>query len=284
MAFNLESIQTPSPKELADQGKSLVDHYAELIIDRWQRLITLSNYLAVDGYFAKKNFVNLITASTDFHIISKLRSDANLKYLYHGPKRKGRGRPKKYDGKVDLKKIDKRRFKQVYQDQDVVIYQSILWSVSIKRKIKVTYVEFLDQGQATNRYAIYFSTDLELHGKRIYQYYKVRFQIEFLFRDAKQYTGLAHCQARSENKIYFHINTSLTAVGVAKIAHYFNQQNSEQIPFSVADVKTSYFNELMLNLSLSNFQIEPKLIENNKAIDRILQFGKIASSFFTELL
>ncbi len=275
-AFNLESIQTPSPAELKGQDKSLVDHYSEVIINRWQRLQNLSSYLAVDGYFAKKNFIDPITQGTDLQIISKLRSDANLKYLYHGPKRKGRGRPKKYDGKVDLKKIDKRRFKWVYQDQEIIIYQIVVWSVFLKRKIKVAYVDFLKHGKPTNRYGVYFSTDLDLHAKDIYKYYKARFQIEFLFRDAKQFTGLTHCQARSENKIYFHVNTALTAVGIAKVAHYFKQKKAGDNPFSIADIKTSYFNELMLNLFLSNFQIQPKLSKNRKAINRILQFGKIA--------
>jgi len=276
-AFHLESIQTPSPEELKVQDRSLVDHYAELIVDRWEHLVNLSTYLAVDGYFAKKTFIDAISQNTSLHLICKLRSDANLKYLYYGPKRKGRGRPKKYDGKVDLKKIDKRRFKWVYQDQDVIIYQAVVWSVFLKRKIKVAYVQFLDDGNPTNRYAVYFSTDLELDGKNIYQYYKARFQIEFLFRDAKQYTGLTHCQARSENKIYFHTNTALTAIGVAKMAHYLNKTDKEQRPFSIADIKTSYFNELMLDLFLSNFQIDPELKKNKKAFKRILDFGKIAA-------
>lgn len=276
-AFNLESIQTPSPGELKAKNKSLVDHYAQLIIDRWEKLAPISRYLAVDGYFAKKTFVDPVSERTDLQIISKLRSDANLKYLYHGPKRAGKGRPKKYDGKVDLKKIDKRRFKRIHKDEDLIIYEIIVWSVFLKRKIKVTYVQFLKDGELTNRYAVYFSTDLELDGKQIYQYYKARFQIEFLFRDAKQHTGLAHCQARSENKIHFHTNTALTAIGIAKIAHYYEPEKTEGTPFSIADVKTSYFNELMLNLFLSNFQIDPKLKKNRKVIKRILKFGKIAS-------
>ena len=34
-------------------------------------------------------------------------------------------------------------------------------------------------------------------------------KMEFLFRDAKQFTGLQHCQARSESKLNFHFNASL---------------------------------------------------------------------------
>lgn len=275
-AFNLEAIQTPTTDILKQSGKSLIDHYAQLIIDRSDQISQMSSYLSVDGYFSKKTFIDLITTSTHLHIISKLRSDANLRYLYNGPKRKGRGRPKKYDGKVKPKSIDKRRFKWVYQDSDVIIYQAKLYSWSLKRIINVAYVEFLNQGQATDRYTLYYSTDLTLSAKVIYQYYKVRFQIEFLFRDAKQFTGLSQCQARSENKIHFHINTALTAIGIAKIAHYFDAEQ-KQMPFSIADIKTSYFNELMLNLFFSNLHIKPDLIKNKTVIDKLVNFGTIAA-------
>jgi hypothetical protein len=274
-AFSLEAIQTPNSKELKALGLSLVDYYAQLIIDRSKQIREISKYLAVDGYFAKVKFIDHIKASTDLDIICKLRQDANLKYLYKGPKRKGRGRPKKHDGKVDTKSIDKRRFKEIFIDETVILFQAIVWSVSLKRNINVVYAEFLDEGQPTKRYAFFFSTDLELDGISIYKFYKARFQIEFLFRDAKQYTGLTHCQARSENKLHFHFNMALTTVGLAKAAHYLDKE--EDVSFSLADIKTSYFNELMLNLFLSNFQIDTELNKNKDAINKILEFGKIAA-------
>ncbi len=275
-AIHLEAVQTPKVSDLKASGKTLIDHYAKVLIDRSDQLSELSNYLAVDAYFSKKKFIDQVTASTNLQIISKLRSDANLRYLYKGPKRTGRGRPQKYDGKVNTKNIDLRRFKWVYQDQDVVIYQTIVYSWSLKRVIKVAYVQFLNEGKSTTRCAFYYSTDLNLHAKKIYRYYKVRFQVEFLFRDAKQFTGLNQCQARSENKIHFHINAALTAIGVAKIAHYFGKEH-QQMPFSMANIKTSYFNELMLNLFFSNLQINPELIKNKAVINKLLNFGIIAA-------
>lgn len=276
-ALHLEAIQTlPYSPTFKEAGKTLIDHYAKVLIDRSTQLRQISDYLAVDGYFSKKSFVDQIVDSTDLHLICKLRTDANLRYLYKGPKRPGRGRPRKYDGKVNTKQIDKRRFKWAYQDKDLIIYQSLVYSWSLKRIINLAYVEFLDQGQATNRYALYYSTDLTLAAKRIYRFYKVRFQIEFLFRDAKQFTGLNQCQARSENKIYFHTNASLTAISVAKIAHYFGKERIDS-PLSIANVKTSYFNELMLNLFFSNLQIDPELTKNTTAINKLMNFGLIAA-------
>ena len=268
---------TPAPRELTTVGKTLVDHYAQTIIDRGDQLCELSSYLAVDGYFSKKSFVDPLKEHTNLELISKLRSDANLRYLYNGPKPSGRGRPKKYDGKVNLKEIDKEKFKKIYQDNHVILYQAVLWSVSLKRKINAVYTKFTDDGKITNRYALYYCTDLNLNPQRIYQYYKARFQIEFLFRDAKQHTGLTHCQARSENKIHVHTNMALTAVGVAKIAHYFKGKQEQKTTFFIADIKTRYFNEMMLNLFFSNLEINPKLIKNKDAIHKLMNFGRIAA-------
>lgn len=275
-AFNLESIQTPNPKDLKKDGQTLVDHYAEMLIARADDLVKISTYLAVDGYFAKQKFVDLLTEHTDLELICKLRKDANLRYLYQGPKTRRQGRPKKYDGKVDTKNIDKTKFQEVIKTKDEIVYEAIVWSVSLKRKIKVSYIEFLDEGKPTKRYTILFSTDLELDGLTIYKYYKARFQIEFLFRDAKQFTGLTHCQARSEDKLYFHTNLALTAVGVAKVAHYFDQDDPKS-GYSISDIKTLYFNELMLNMFFVNFDIDPNLQLNNPAVERMLNFGTIAA-------
>jgi len=57
---------------------------------------------------------------------------------------------------------------------------------------------------------------LEQKGVKIVRYYRSRFKIEFLYRDAKEFTGLTICQARSENKLDFHFNAALTAKKLAK--------------------------------------------------------------------
>ncbi|PZO51580.1 MAG: hypothetical protein DCF14_08755 [Phormidesmis priestleyi] len=60
-------------------------------------------------------------------------------------------------------------------------------------------------------------SDVEQDPTQIMQFYKLRFQIEFLFRDAKQFTGLCACQARSVKKLDFHFNASFTALNLAKL-------------------------------------------------------------------
>jgi len=277
-AMSIEAVPTPDRATLDKLDQNLIDHYANIIIKRKAMLIDLSKYGVFDGFFAKKRFVDLLKTQTEMEIITKLRKDAQLQYLYKGKKRKGRGRPKKYDGKVRLDALNFHHFSACHEDDEVLIQQATVWSVSLKRKIKLAYVQFKNEdGTLSDRYALYFSTDLELDGQLIYQYYKARFQIEFLFRDAKQYTGLSHCQSRSKNKIYFHFNIALTSVSVAKAAHYLSLKPEKRKSFSLADIKTLYFNELMLNLFFSNFEIDPNLNKNKQAIERIMAVGKIAA-------
>ncbi len=237
-AYSLEAIQTPDRATLQERGQSLLDHYGALFTERKDTLASLSAYVVADGYFAKKPFVDTLMSSTDLHLVSKLRKDARLKYLYQGSKSKKPGRPKSYDGEVNLERLNEKHFSGCYQDEEVCMHQAVVFSVSLKQKIKLAYVQFKDKdGKLTDRYALYFCTDLNLEGYWIYRYYKARFQIEFLFRDAKQHTGLAHCQARSQNKLYFHVNTALSAVNIAKAAHYVDLPPTERKAFSLADIK-----------------------------------------------
>ncbi|MGI0120459.1 transposase [Zooshikella sp. RANM57] len=64
---------------------------------------------------------------------------------------------------------------------------------------------------------MFTSTDTELDTMTIIDYYKARFQIEFLFRDAKKYTGFTHCQSRKKEATHTHLNASLSALNVLKL-------------------------------------------------------------------
>ena len=87
------------------------------------------------------------------------------------------------------------------------------------------------------RYALLFSTDLTLKAQTIYRAYKARFQIEFVFRDAKQFTGLTDSQVRDADRLNFHFNASLTALNIAKSEQLQAHVGSEPMVNSIASVK-----------------------------------------------
>ena len=276
-AMSLEAIQTPSAKELKQIGKSMVDHYARVIIERKEILEELSDYLAADGYFAKESFVIPILENTSLHIISKLRTDANLWYPYHGAHTGKRGRPKSYAEKVAVKNIDKKLITLCHQDDDTRVYEGVVYSKMLGRKIKIAYLERWKDGSYSGEYVILFSTDLHLAGSFIYLYYKSRYQIEFLFRDAKQHCGLTHCQARGEKKLYFHFNASLTTVSLAKAIYYLPLPKEQRQGFSMSTIKTLYLNKIIAERIFANLELDLNQQKIQSVYQDALFYGSIRS-------
>ena len=64
------------------------------------------SHLAVDSYYWKKKFIRPVVKS-GIDIVGKMRCDAHLLWPYSADKtsKKGRGRPKKFDGRVDFEKV-----------------------------------------------------------------------------------------------------------------------------------------------------------------------------------
>ena len=275
-ALHLEAVQTPSAKELKEQGKTLVDHYVKILVDRKDILEKISKYLVVDGYFGKSKFFDGILENTKLEIITKLRNDADLQYLYRGKQKKGSGRPKKFSGKVDWKNLPPEQWETTVIDEDTRLLSAILWSPTLKRELRIVVVQEMKNG-ALIRYAVLASSDITLSPKMIFEYYTSRFQIEFLFRDAKQFAGLTDCQARNENKLDFHFNASLTAVSVAKVAHFFETPTESVPTYSLADIGMAYFNEFFADFFFSKLDIEPKSEKITAVLPSLLSFGLIHS-------
>ena len=57
------------------------------------------------------------------------------------------------------------------------------------------------------------------------------FEVEFLIRDANQFTGLEDGMARDEQKLHTHFNIALTVVSVAKAAYYLSLPKSREEAF-----------------------------------------------------
>jgi hypothetical protein len=277
-AYHIEAIQSPSAhrNELV-AGKTLIDHYAECIVSVALRVEHLSRVLTVDGYFAKKKFTNAIAEKTKLEVVCRLRDDANLKYLNMEKRKNGPGRPKLYAGKVNVFKIDKRRIRSCYKDNTMEIYEGVVYSVGLQRKIKMAYTLFYGKSGKKVCHKIFFSTNLKRSGEEIVHYYRSRYQMEFVFRDAKQYAGLQHCQARSSQKLHFHFNASLTSVSIAKLIARDGADKDDEIVLSIQDVKTELYNVLLARRIFSIYGFNPKLIKNDYRFQSILNFGKIAA-------
>ena len=178
--------------------------------------------------------------------------------------------PRRYDGKVDFGDLS--RF--VYKGEtgrDLHVYTQTLWHVSLARPIRV--VLLLNTSKAKPHYILLFSTDLFLSGTEILELYKLRFQIEFLFRDAKQFTGLADCQARDKRALYFHFNTALSAVNLAKLELLSQQPPEQPFVFSLGTYIYRSFSHRLLSRLLSSLDLDLTCKKVNAAFSHALAFG-----------
>jgi len=273
-ALHLNAWQTPSADELVKKRLNLLTYYASLVVENAIKFKEFSDYMVADAYFSKKPFVDEIISS-GLHFISRLRDDSVLKYRYMGERTGKKGAPKKFKGKVDVKNLDTTYFSLDLSTGDIKIYSAMVYSKAFKRDIKLAVAVFYKDEKEVAR-KLYFSTDLNQGGEKIVRYYRSRFQIEFLYRDAKQFTGLTSCQGRSENKLDFHFNAALTAVNLAKQEWLSNKTESFK-PFSMANYKTIYNNTLMLERFMCVFAINPNTPKNQKIVKELLDYGKIAA-------
>ncbi len=259
-----------------EKHSSLLSYYSELVILKSKQLQKTSKQLVVDAYFSKKPFIDAST-SVGFEVISRLRSDAVLKYPYLGLAKQGRGRPRIFSARVDIKHPDEQFFKPIVKEPEFIAYEAVVYSMALKRWIKVVLVHYLTTDGKPKSKKKYFSTHLETEGTDILIYYKARFQIEFLYRDAKQFTGLEQCQSRKEQSLYFHFNASLTTVSLAKAVHHLNQHFEKRKSFSMTNIKTQYNNQLLLNRFISAFGINTEPTKNKSIYLKLCEFGKIAA-------
>lgn len=269
-ALHALAKQTPSPTELSKKRETLTDHYRNVIAEKLTKILAITKYLAVDGYFMKKDFI-LPLVKQGLHIITKARSDANLKYIFKGEQSSGRGRKKLYEGKIDIGNIDKRRIPKKYQDDKVTVYGAVVYCVQLKRKVLAAFLYYT--GKSTPE--IIIGTDCDMEVMTLCKYYGLRFQVEFLIRDAKQHCGLEDCMARDKEKLHNHFNISLTMVSIAKAAYHLSIPKDERGPFSMNDIKMYYMNRLITNRIFSNLEIDLSCRKIKRIYDQCLNFGRL---------
>ena len=277
-AFTLACGQTPPGEQGAQtqQEETRVDFYCRQLRDERSRLPEGVKYHCVDGYFAKQKYVDAVVG-LDLHAITKLRCDADCRFLYRGPHPKRRGARRKYDGKVNFSDLSRFEYLGALAEADHVhLYTAQVWHVTLKRQLRL--VVLVNRKQPDKpRYIVLAATDVELDGHRLVEFYAARFQIEFLFRDSKQFTGLADCQARAEAALSFHFNASLATLNLARAAELRAHSDEKPQVFSMASWKQRHFNERLLDLFIEKLALEPSWVKNHPCYDELRTYGAIAA-------
>ncbi|MBE9212031.1 transposase [Plectonema cf. radiosum LEGE 06105] len=186
------------PKGSKNKNKAEVTLTPELlriksmVIGLFQLLAGKMNltYLVLDGHFGNHNALQM-ARQTSLHLISKLRCDSALYLPYQNPNPERRSR-RKYGDKLNYKNISAKHLcsNSINENIQTKIYQIQLLHKEFSCPLNVVILVKTNLNTQACSHVILFSSDLELSYDKLIDYYKLRFQIEFNFRDAKQFWGL----------------------------------------------------------------------------------------------
>ena len=192
------------------------------------------NYLLLDGHFGNNNTMQM-ARQVGLHLISKLRHDSELYLPYQGSDHRRkygeRLRPRQMSEKflIDSSIEDGVRT-EIYQVRAIhkKFAQPLNLVIIVKTNLKT-------QAQA---HVILFSSDLSLESELLINYYALRFQIEFNFRDAKQFWGLEDFMNTTQTAVTNAANLSLFMVNVSHRLLKDFRQHSPLL--SVLDLKAAF--------------------------------------------
>ena len=274
-AFAVDATQTP-PGLPRPSGYSAVDVYIEQIQDLHPRLAALGVTCWVgDGFYAKRKVFDAVTALGGT-LITRLRSDANLRYLYTGPPLDRPGRPRRYDGKIRWNEIawedsvkPPHHFEEVGRLPDrpeVEIWTTLANSPHFGCDLRVVVL----RKPATGESLVLASTDLTQSAEEIVAFYRLRYQIEFVIRDAKQHAGLTQCQARSQPKIDFHLGASLAATNLLRLLAAHSGS-------TIGSVRRWAYNRMLAGRLFSQLGLSPEWTVSDPEVQPVLHTGRMAA-------
>jgi putative transposase len=234
-------------------------------------------YLVMDGHFGNYPSAWMVL-QTGLQYVSKFRLDAALyepfagKYCGHGPH-------PKYGDKVDVRKMKKKYLKLDDKEAGIrtQIYQATLLNREFAFPINVVVILKTNLSTKNQAHVILFSTDLELPYEKLYDYYTLRFQIEFNFRDAKQYWGLDDFMNVKQEAVTNAANLSFFMVNFSSVLlRQYRMSNPE---FSVLDLKAHYRGCRYVSETIKLLPQKPNGILLAEIFEQIARLGMVHPVF-----
>ncbi len=196
------------------------------------------SYVVLDGAFGNHAALQMVRRC-NYHLISKLAVNSALFFRSTAPYG-GRGAPKKYGDKVKYDNLPQSYRKKSTTEEDIRtdIYQFTALHKLFAQSLNV--VVILKTNLTTNACAhvILFSSDLDQTYDHIIDYYTLRFQIEFNFRDAKQFWGLEDFMNVKQTPLTTAANLAFFMVNLSFILR--QRWSPSQPSFSVLDLKAHF--------------------------------------------
>ena len=195
-------------------------------------------YSVLDGFFGHNNALQMVK-QCGLHLISKLRTDAALSFPPTTPYA-GQGHPRIYGERFNPRQIDAKYCVSADTQGDLrtEVYQTQLRYKKFADLLNVVCILKTNLTTKQQAHVLLFSSDLALDAEKMMDYYSLRFQIEFNFRDAKQYWGGQDFMNVNKTPVNNAANLSMFMVSVSvKLTDIFRCENTE---YSVLDLKARY--------------------------------------------
>jgi putative transposase len=229
--------------------------------------------MVLEGHFGNHPAVHLVRGC-GLHLISTLRHDAALYFPYDGPYA-GRG-PRRQDGdKLDYHHIPVQYLTQTTVEDN--IHTRISHGQRLHKEFaQPLHVVILVKTNRTTQacaHVVLFSSDLDRSDGQLIDQYSLRFQIEFNFRDAKQYGGLEDFMHVQETAVSNAANFSLFMVNVAHVLGGHCRHGNPQC--GVLDLKAYFRGHQYVaeTLKLLPQSPEPALIA--EIFDQVSRLGRV---------
>jgi putative transposase len=235
------------------------------------------SYLVMDGHFGNYPSAWLVR-QTGLQFVSKLRHDAALYEPFSG-KYRGRGPHPKYGDKVDVHKMKKKYLKRAKTADGIrtQIYQATLLNKEFAFSLNIVIILKTNLSTKAQAHVILFSTDLELSYEKIMDFYTLRFQIEFNFRDAKQSWGLDDFMNVKETAVTNAATLSFFMVNFSTILlRRFREHNPE---FSILDLKSHYRGCRYVSETIKFLPQKPDGILLAEIFEQIARLGMVHPAF-----
>jgi putative transposase len=195
-------------------------------------------YIALDGKFGNNNALQMVRGC-GLHLLSKLRHDAALYFPYEGPYA-GHGPHAKYGNKINYAHIPACYLKDTTAEEGIQtdIYQAQMWHKEFPQPLNIVIIVKTHLASQARTHIVLFSSDLNLPYRQLIDYYCLRFQLEFNFRDAKQYWGLEDFMNIQQTAVTNAANLSLFMVNISQcLLRPLRQDNPT---FGILDLKALY--------------------------------------------
>jgi hypothetical protein len=230
-------------------------------------------YLVLDGHFGNHNALPM-ARQQHRHLISKLRCDAALSIPYIGPYA-GRGPHRKYGDKVDYDHIPAQYLKEttIEGHMQTCIYQMQLLHKEFTHPLHVVIIAKTNLRTQARAHVILFSSDLTLAYTPLADYDGLRCQIEFNFRDAKQYWGLEDFMNITPTGVTNAANLSLFMVNVA---YRLRADSHPRDPdYSVLDLKADCRGSKYVEETIKMLPEKPEPVLLAQILNRVASLGRI---------